>query len=173
MIKKSVLLLFCLFGIILFLSGCFGDSISIPVGEEGESISVGGNEEDGFTLETKNADGESVSLSSSKDLPDDFPEDIPFPEEYQIISTVKLNDAGEEGMNVSYMTETTFDEVWELYKNFMNDNGFESNTEMTSNEYSSLVMQKDNESVSVTVIAAEGESTVTVNLSYIKTASPE
>ncbi|MDL4841892.1 hypothetical protein [Aquibacillus rhizosphaerae] len=174
MIKKTLIKLIGFSIVAFLLSGCFGEkSISLPIGEEGESVSIGGDEEEGFTLETENKDGESISLSSSKELPEEFPSEVPFPTEYQIVSTVKVNDDGQEGITVSYLTESmSADNVWEMYKSFMSEAGFESSSEMTTDAYNSISMHRDEESLIINVISNE-DSTVTSTITYVKKTSNE
>lgn len=177
MITNKILLFIAFSIIIIGLSGCFGtDNISIPLGD-GESISVGGSEEGGFTLEAEDKDGETFSLSSSKDVPEEFPSEIPFPNEYQIINTAKINDNGNEAITVSYLTETmSVDGLLEMYKTFMEENGYESNMEISTDGYNTLSMQKDeNEAINITLIEEDVENNkqVTVSINYLLSAPSE
>ncbi|MRH41103.1 hypothetical protein GH741_00255 [Aquibacillus halophilus] len=171
MMKNKVLLFIGLFIMTLLVSGCGDDDISIPLGENGESISVGGNEEDGFTFETENEDGESFSLSSSKEIPEEFPSEIPFPDKYEVFSTSQINDNGDEGITVSYLTESmTFDEVWEMYQVFKEEHGYENVSEMKMDGMNSMTMNKGDDGMSVNVIPDEEGKQITVTITYFKKA---
>ncbi|SET10973.1 hypothetical protein SAMN05216389_105199 [Oceanobacillus limi] len=170
MTKNSVFTFMGFVMFILVLSGCFGnDGITIPVGENGESITIGGDEEEGISIEAEDEAGDRFTLSSSTELPEDFPENIPFPSDYQIVSTMKVSENGEEGINVSYITESArVEEVWNMYKTFMDDNGYENSYEMTTDGFHSLNMQKGQESINLTITTDGEENTVTANISYFK-----
>ncbi|WP_226037825.1 hypothetical protein [Aquibacillus saliphilus] len=160
-----------LFIVTLFLSGCFGgdDGISIPLGEDGESISVGGNEEEGFSFEAENADGENFSLNSSTEIPEEFPAEIPLPDDYELINAMKMSDNGDEAVTVSYLTETlSVDELVLLYKGFVDESGYESTSEMITDGYNTLSMQNENDVITINIIPDEDKKQVTVTISYFK-----
>lgn len=118
--------------------------------------------------EDEDEDGESFSLSSSKDIPEEFPSEIPFPDVYQIITSAKINEVDNELMTVSYLTETmSIEEFLEMYKSFMDENGYESVTEMTTDGYNTLHMQKDNEGINITLVPEEDSNNqVSTSINY-------
>ncbi|SHF85807.1 hypothetical protein [Ornithinibacillus halophilus] len=173
MTKRIFRLIIGLTTIGILLSGCFGDGISIPVGD-GESIKIGTDEEDGVSFEATDKNGETVSFNASSDgeIPEDFPDYIPFPSDFQVNATTTITENGEKGMNVSYQTDSaTFEEVWDMYQSFAEDNNYEEITSMTSNDYNTMLINNENESIGITAFAEEnedGNNFVTVNIVHLK-----
>ncbi len=168
MIKnKVVLFILGLTIITLLLSGCGDDEVTIPVGDNGDSVSVGGDEGSEVKLESEN--GESVSVSSSQELPEEFPEEIPFPGEYKIISTVQVNEGDTNGLTISYVTESVnVDEIMDMYKAFMNENGYELVSEMNMNGINSLSFHNDKLSINTSAVPEDSGVMVNVSASFLK-----
>ncbi|WP_407269930.1 hypothetical protein [Radiobacillus sp. PE A8.2] len=171
--KNSVFLLMCSTLAILLLSGCFGigkDSVKLPVGENGESISISGDEDEGFSFEAEGADGESFSVSSSKEIPEAFPDDIPFADEYEIISTTEINQNGEQALTVSYLTSTSsMEELTDLYMSYKENQGLENTSEMKTEAYSIFSMQNDDYGLNINIATAEAPE-ISVTITYMKKA---
>ncbi|MFD1039748.1 hypothetical protein ACFQ3N_15275 [Virgibacillus byunsanensis] len=170
MYKRKILLIIPLSLTMFLLSGCFDDGISIPFGEDGESISVGGNEEEGFTFSAENNDGEEFSIDQSMELPEDFPSYIPFPDDHQLISSTTYKENEGEGTTVVYsMEKSDLQGVEELYINFMDENGYESQSEMKSEEIFSLTMKNAEEAITIyALVEAENETVVTLSVLKIQ-----
>ncbi|SDQ17326.1 hypothetical protein [Virgibacillus salinus] len=165
--NKVVLFILGLSIVTLLLSGCGDDDITIPVGDNGDSVSVGGDE--GSEVKLESEDGESVSVSSSQELPEEFPDEIPFPGEYKIISSVQVNEGDTNGLTVSYLTESmTVDEIMEMYKVFMNDNGYELISEMNMDGINSLSFHNDKLSINSSAVPEDSGIMVNVSASFLK-----
>ncbi|MFZ3577635.1 hypothetical protein [Virgibacillus sp. DJP39] len=181
MMKNKVLLFTGLFFSILLLTACSEDEgINVPVGENGESISVDidGNEEEGVTVDAKNEDGEGISIGTTQNIPEEFPDEIPLPEEYLILNTTNINDNDIEMSTVSFLTETAnTEELLEMYKGFMEDNAYEQISVEKAMGSTVLKMQKTEESVFIFVTltppSSEDSKDVSVQLAYHKTIKTE
>ncbi len=122
-VKVSVLMVF----LIIMLTGC----VSIPIGNNVLEISTDGisfNSSDGnseeFTDREDNAEITGFSLGGQ--LPEDFPEDIYFPEDAQIINVFEIEDDSQKAMSVMY--EVGGDrqtELLDIYREYVLDNDLE------------------------------------------------
>ncbi|MGP4105930.1 hypothetical protein [Virgibacillus sp. L01] len=167
MIKnKVVLIILGLTIVTLFLSGCGDDEVTIPIGDNGDSVSVGGDEGSEVKLESEN--GEGVSVSSSQELPEEFPEEIPFPGEYKIISTVQVNEGDTNGLTVSYLTESVnVDEIMDMYKAFMNENEYKLVSEMNMNGINSLSFHNDKLAINTSAVPEDSGIMVNLSVSFV------
>lgn len=89
-----------------------GDKHSIGIDEDEESITM-----KGFGMD--NNEGEGSLTLGGKELPEDFPEEIPLPSTYQIGHSMHSNT----NMSVSFYTETGPEEMRQMYEGFFQTYG--------------------------------------------------
>ncbi|MBU9720099.1 MULTISPECIES: hypothetical protein [Bacillaceae] len=142
--KRIVFIPLSLIVSIIFLTGCFnfGDGFKIPLGD-GESVTIGGGDDDEIINISFEGEEGSVNLSSDgesfkyegedgkvtvhRDLPEDFPADVPIPEDIDPVGNfiTEFEDDTLTGYTLSYaIAEDRFDEVRSLYENYLADNNY-------------------------------------------------
>lgn len=185
MIKKSVLLGILCVSLLVVLSGCFGDSIAIPLGD-GQSINVNrgddgfdvsykgedgvvdisANEEDGLSISGVDKDGKEGSIQFSQNMPELFPDYIPLPNTYEIMSSTQYSADDGKGVMVQLAVEgMTEKEAIDKYTQFMNSHNYHSDFEMKSDNRYVINMSKDLETIMIEI--AEQDSGVTI-LIYVE-----
>ena len=85
---------------------CGGDDSANEAGDElAEQLAEAGAGVDDVEIDSESGEvdieTEDGSVSIGSDLPDDFPEDIPLPEDYELISSMGGSSDGEQGWTIS------------------------------------------------------------------------
>jgi len=147
--RNSVLMLIVLIGI-LALTGCSKIEQAISDAEQG-------------TATITKEDGEQITLSSTPDIPDLFPSDIPLPDEIEVTSSIGSSDS----VTVTIETQMPYDEVVDLYYDYAQNAGY-SEVHRLEDEYSiNYSTQKGTERFIFTLqLDQEDNTTVTGALVY-------
>lgn len=138
---------------------------------KGDSVEVGSaNTQDGESS-GKEAESEDGTANEEENLelvlPEGFPEHIPMPEDDDIsrVRTSNSSDTFMEG-HMTYEIEVTveggrekYEELTELYVNFMNDNNYEIETENVAMLTTVLYFMNDDEKISVFMNLSEQRET--------------
>ncbi|MBU9713604.1 hypothetical protein [Evansella tamaricis] len=142
--RKWISVSFGLIVTMLLLTGCFNFSqgIKIPLGD-GESVTIGGSEEGGFSIslegedgafsfssdgESFNFEGDEGSFRVYQEIPDGFPSEVPLPEDFTPVGNLvtQFEDDTVSGYTLSYAVEAdSIDEIVNLYKNFLSSNNYD------------------------------------------------
>ncbi|ADI00611.1 hypothetical protein [Salisediminibacterium selenitireducens] len=141
------------------------DAITVTDGE-GTSQSVGFSvDDDGFSMSGTGEDGEetfSFGSGVATELHEDFPEDIPFPDSAQFVGNQRVADGQEVMFTVQYLFSEDAKEVYDLYRDYVSSQGYESIQEMESDvNYSVMGVSPDashNASFSLTHYAEDEEN---------------
>lgn len=99
-------------------AGCSSEAITERIAEEAAEQMAGGDaeidldlDEDGGGISIDSSEG-SMQMGAGGSLPDDFPDDLPLPEDYQVGSSFEQsNDDGENHMAVAVHTTAPVDDV--------------------------------------------------------------
>lgn len=141
------------------------DAITVTDGE-GASQSVGFSmNDDGFSMSGTGEDGEetfSFGSGAGTELHEDFPNGIPFPESAQFIGNQRVADGQEVMFTVQFLFEEDAKDVYNLYRDYVSSEGYESVQEMESEfNYSVMGVSPDaahNVSFSLTHYAEDEEN---------------
>lgn len=148
----------------LLLTGCFGGKVSLPIGENGEKVTI---EEDGEGVTIEGENGDSISFGEQK-LPEGWPDDIPLADDYEVISSFSTKESGQTSLSLMYVTtKMTFDEVWELYTSYASTSGYTQSYEAATPGYNTLVLEGEGETLSFSVSSEEGSKEITVLISIV------
>jgi hypothetical protein len=149
---------------ILALAGC-GKSISQRASEkaaekiiEKQSGGKANVDIDGKNLNIETEQGK-MQAGENVELPADFPADV-----YVIDGTIKVAISGQvnEGQSVSIETDKNVGEVSNTYLEKLASDGWKITGTMNFGESTSIIAEKDNRTVSVSIARSDNKTTVTV-----------
>lgn len=164
--KKKILKLALLSLAVLVLAGC-GKSVLQKSNEtaaekiiEAQSggkanVDINGNSVTVETEQGKMQSGENVKL------PSDFPTDV-----YVIDGTIKvaITDQASGGQTISIETGKSLEEASAAYQEKLKSNGWKITGTMNFGEAATIIAEKDERTVSVSIGASDGKTTVTVGV---------
>lgn len=111
-------------------------------------------------------DGEQITLSSTPDIPDLFPSDVPLPRGIQVTSSIGSSDS----VTVTIETQMPYDEVVELYRNYTEEAGYAEVHRLEDENTINYSAQKGTERFVFTLqLDLEDHTTVTGALVYSNT----
>lgn len=115
---------------------CGGDDSANEAGDElAEQLAEAGAGVDDVEIDSESGEvdieTEDGSVSIGSDLPDDFPEDIPLPEDYELISSMGGSSDGEQGWTISGTLPDADEDTFDGLLAAFTDAGFEVTNEMT------------------------------------------
>lgn len=155
------------------LMGC----ISIPLGdgnkmdistdglvftdEEGDETSISLDEDEGQISVSGGKEGEETGMSfgMNVEVHEDFPKDIPFPDDAMIVQSMKLEDSN--STSVMLMTNMEFEEVASLYNDFVDQAFDEKDTLLQEgNIYEEAGMDLEN------IMGKRADGHININITY-------
>lgn len=150
--------------IALVAAGC-GESVTEKVAEkaakealEKEGVTVSGDDESG-SITFSDEEGKSSQLSYGDELPDDFPEEVPLPDDAKITSAIKTGTEGEgAGFLIGAEVEQDADEVLKFYKAELE--GYEQVMSASTAADSGLASYEGDEWDVNVVVGAQGDKRV-------------
>lgn len=131
---------------IVVLVGCFkiplGDGESLKISKDGFTVSNSDGKEtkvnidkDEGKISVSSDEGEGLSVGNNADIPEEFPSDIPIPEGAIILSGITLDDEDEGRVtSVNYIYEGNFDDLVQLYQEYLSNGNFDSIEDSTTQE---------------------------------------
>lgn len=131
----------------LVAAGC-GDSVTVPLdngGEasvelDGENVSIKGNDGE-LSIETDlenqeitftNEKGETITTKTGGELPENFPSDIPLPENAVIEQASELKEENRNGYQVIYTTDEDRNSLFDRYTSYAENRGFTLDEQLKS-----------------------------------------
>ncbi len=129
--RRMVLATTAVFALILFAACGGGSSSTTP--EDGGKGSVGITGEGDNTIEFSDDDGGGSVTIGGGEVPADFPDDIPLPDDYEITAAFS-GSTGEGGLgaNVSGVTAESVDDLRTTYEQALPDAGYTITSDSTS-----------------------------------------
>jgi|GEM_PF-4430966 len=142
--------------------------------EDGETKIKSSNDNKDVVIETKDADGKSVStqFSESNDVPEELPAHIPIPDNAKISSSIKSESDGTNTVMVMYNVEIAADALQKLYSDYIKDKGYSDTFDMSSEEF--VMVSGNLEEGSLAVAAApnsDNSKTFDVTLTWTDSAA--
>lgn len=156
---------------IFFVSGCLGQKIAEQAvekviekaigSEDGEEIDIDLDEE-GMTIKTDEAE---MTIGTSADLPDGFPNSVPVYPDMEITTSWKTVNDGKENFSIGATTKDSGEKVFNWYKDKLSGWDIESEWSADSGDdgkTSILDVSDGNHYVSITVVETPGEGTAVI-----------
>lgn len=118
--------------LLIFLSGCFaipiGDGKKVKLSKDGVTMINEDGEEASISLDTEGGSihftgmgDEEFKLGANLDLPEDFPDNVPIPEDANIVNSTTIDDLS----MVLYGSGLSYDDLVAVYQEFYESNGFD------------------------------------------------
>ncbi len=105
-----------------------------------------------------------IGTGSQSKIPDDFPTNIPVELANLIDSyTAFYKDHNSTLASVTYTSTKTKDNLWTLYSNFIKDNNYTLNTQLTDKAHYTMVASKANTTLTIVISTANNKSTVHIS----------
>lgn len=128
---RNVMKVALLSAIAILLTACIsiplGDGNKMKLSKDGITFTDADGDETNISLDTEEGsfnisggkDGEEIdfTLGVDLDVPDDFPKEIPIVEDAKIGNSTKVSEG--EGRSITYSTNESFEQVQQLYKNYV------------------------------------------------------
>lgn len=177
--KKNTFILPFMFTMIL-LAGCIsiptgdGDSIKLTKdgvsikSKDGEEMTVKGNE-DGGSISIEGIDGEGDEINfkstSSEEIPDDFPDSIPIPEDAVITLGQETQMDGMHAFTVFYeVQDDDVEKYGDMYREYVTNSGYEIGLDHFSDDSIQFSSNKDDGMFNF--IIEKKDTIITVQLTY-------
>lgn len=158
----------CVFAAFL-MAGCGGDDkASEKAGEKiAEKMMEGDGKDvdvdiDGDSVKIKGKDGES-SFSASDELPDDWPDDVPFPDDAKVTGGGASTTGGQSGFYASATTGDSIDDVMDFYKEKLD--GYKQTTTYSGGGSAYATYSGAAGTVTVTVAETDGKTNISLAIS--------
>lgn len=118
------------------------------------TISVDNNNQ-GVTFQGTDAQGNksSLQIGESGSLPEEFPKEIPFPDNVVITASMAAENNGQKSYTITSDAEKSVEETAKLYQDYFKAKGYANMAETTMAEFAMLSGEKDGFSISVTITA--------------------
>lgn len=172
--------------LLVITTGCIaiptGDGGSIKLSKDGVSIKTADGEEASIKVDAKegslsfkgkDAEGKEIdyNLSTSNELPKQFPKDIPMPKAAKIVGSHSGSSDGSSVMIVSYEIKGKVSEYSKIYKDYLQKEGYADVEIMSENddaETQIVTGRLGDRSFSATVLTSSDAGMVTVNLAHVE-----
>ncbi|AOM81721.1 hypothetical protein [Salisediminibacterium beveridgei] len=144
-------------------SGDSEDAITVT-DKDGSEQSIGFEQDDDGSISVSGTgdDGEetfSFGAGGSSELHEEFPDDIPFPDTAEIFGTQRVADNDEVMHTVQFVFEEDANDVFELYKDYIQSQGYDNVQEMQADHNLSVQggMEDSDEAMSLTISSYDDE----------------
>jgi len=126
-------------------------------------MGCGGQNEAASGQTFENEDGRFKVGTSDLDLPEGWPDDVPFPSDTKILMSMNM---GGTGHKVSYSTKETLPDLVEWYQDEMAAEGWPVNEVPDTGKYRVLVYEKEGRKVTITLTDTAGNVTSVAVTTY-------
>jgi hypothetical protein len=116
---------------VLCITACGSPAAKVTV--EGSTIKSNGDNKS-VTIETKDENGKKTvaAISGSKDIPEEFPKDVPIPHGAKVTGSVK-NAVGEnQSIIVTYTVDMKIEDLHKLYADYLKDKEYSDQMDMST-----------------------------------------
>ncbi|MFC5528562.1 hypothetical protein [Cohnella yongneupensis] len=182
---KNIRLFTVLVAMVVWISGCgsgSNDTVTVKtdegraeVSKDGDKVTVKtdegkttitSNEDDGTVqYEASDGNGGTVKVESgSKELPKDFPKEIPLPEDAEIVTTVNMSSDQMKGYMVSLSTGLDVQKGADFYRDALKKDGYEL-ADTSTPDGVTLVGENDTYNMFIVVVpdtANAGKTSITI-----------
>lgn len=149
-----------------------GEEFEINADQSGNI--TGGNEDDSFSMQTDEETGsfkmetEDGTMESAAKIPDDFPDSIPLPSDFEVQQGTRMESEGAVTWSVSGATGQAVDEVIETFGAAVSDAGYAEVSSMSSAEYAQVSFEGE---YTVSMAAFAGDGVTNIQLTVMPVSS--